>query len=193
MLRQAYLNACFPMTVEDGSIGWFRPDRRAMFSIAGMRVSRSLQKRIRRGGFEVRFDTAFEAVMRSCMRPEDNWISEPLIRLYAEAHLEGWAHSVEVWRNGAMVGGSYGLAIGTIFCAESMFHRETDMSKVALWALIERCRALGFTHFDAQIMNPHLASLGAYEVSDREYRRILSRGLVRSTIWSLAFFAGRTP
>lgn len=180
MLWAGYTQGWFPMTVdeESGEVEWFRPRKRCLFPLEGIRVSRSLAKTIRRGGFEVTFDRAFEEVMRGCLRgPGENWLSEEFVRVYGEAFREGWAHSCEVWVSGELVGGIYGLAVGKVFSAESMFHRRTDMSKVALWAMVERCREAGFGVFDAQIMNPHLASLGAYEVSDGEYRTLLVRGL----------------
>ncbi len=185
LIRYAYEHGAFPMTLEDGEIGWFRPQRRCLFPISGIHVSRSLAKTIRREVYEVRFDTEFEAVMRGCLRPDDNWISEEFIRVYTQIHREGWGHCVEAWRDGELVGGAYGIALGSCFCAESMFHRATDASKVALAALVDRCRELGFTVFDAQIMNPHLASLGAYEVSDRAYTRVLREALERTTAWSV--------
>ena len=165
-------------------IGWFRPRRRALFPIEGIRVSRSLAKTIRNNTFQIKFDTDFEQVMRGCLRPNANWISERIIQTYCEIHRQGWAHCSETWKGGRLVGGVYGLAIGACFCAESMFHRETDASKVALWALVDKCRDLGFTLFDAQIMNPHLASLGAFEISDREYRKKLAEALQGTTPWS---------
>lgn len=185
-LEWAYRHGCFPMTAESGEIQWFRPRVRALFPIEGIRVSRSLARTIRRGGYAVRYDTEFEAVMRGCLRPRDNWISEPLIRLYSAARAEGWAHTAEVWRDGRLVGGVYGLAIGGCFCAESMFHRETDMSKVALRALLDRCRELGFVLFDAQVMNPHLASLGAYAMSHEAYMEAFQRAEDVATPWSLS-------
>ena len=184
LVRYAYERAVFPMTLEDGSVGWFQPRRRCLFPIEGIRVSRSLGKTIRREGFEVRFDTAYEEVMRGCMRPEDNWISEHFIRVYSHIHREGWGHSAECWRDGRLVGGVYGVAVGSCFCAESMFHRETDASKVALWAMVNKCRDLGFTVFDAQITNPHLESLGSFEVSHRTYLALLGDALKRKTPWS---------
>ena len=147
-------------------------------------MSRSLEKRLRREEFEIRFDTAFEQVMRACFRPQDNWLSDDFVRAYGQAHIEGWAHCVECWQDGELVGGSYGIALGSCFCAESMFHRRTDASKVALWALVNRCRELGFTIFDAQIMNPHLDSLGAYEVPHLAYEIMLSDALTKTTPWS---------
>lgn len=163
--------------MDDGSVGWFQPKKRALFPIEGIRVSRSLSRSLRSKRFEVRFDTDFESVMRGCLRPGDNWISEDFIRVYTAIHLEGWAHSAECYQDGVLVGGVYGVEMGNCFCAESMFFRATDASKIALYALVNKCRALGFTLFDAQIMNPHLSSLGAYEVSHEEYMELLNGAL----------------
>ena len=185
LIRYGYERGAFPMTVEDGSVQWFQPRKRCLFPIDGIHVSRSLAKTIRQGKFEITFDLAFSEVMRFCLRPTDNWISEDFIRVYSEVHRLGWAHSVECWLDGELVGGSYGIALGSCFCAESMFHRATDASKVALWALVNRCESLGFTIFDAQIMNPHLDSLGAYEVPHLAYEIMLSDALGRTTPWSV--------
>lgn len=184
LIRYAYESGAFPMGDDDGTVRWYQPYVRALFPMSGIHVSHSLRKTIARGTFEIRFDTAFEQVMRSCLRPEENWITEDIIRVYTEIHHQGWGHCSECWHEGRLVGGVYGIAIGTCFCAESMFHRETNASKVALWALVERCRDLGFTIFDAQIMNPHLASLGAYEISHRKYMRKLKEALMETTPWS---------
>ncbi|MCB8933216.1 MAG: leucyl/phenylalanyl-tRNA--protein transferase [Chthonomonadaceae bacterium] len=177
LLRHAYEQGAFPMTLDDGSVGWFQPIRRALFAIEGIHVSRSLKRTLRSGRFEFRFDTSFESVMRGCLRPDDNWISEAFIRAYGEVHRLGWAHCSETWLDGKLVGGVYGLQVGSCFCAESMFHRVTDASKAALWALVERCREEGFTLFDAQVMNPHLASLGAFEVPHGAYMERLRKAL----------------
>lgn len=185
LVRYGYERGAFPMTMEDGEIGWFRPRRRCLFPLEGVHVSHSLARTIRKGVYEVRFDTAFEDVMRGCLRPDGNWISEEFVRVYTQIHHEGWGHCAEAWRDGKLVGGTYGIALGSCFCAESMFHRETDASKVALVAMVKRCRDLGFTIFDAQIMNPHLASLGAYEVGERQYGRMLRVALARTTPWSV--------
>jgi leucyl/phenylalanyl-tRNA--protein transferase len=172
------------MTMDDGQVEWFQPRQRALFPIEGIRVSHSLRKTIRSGKFEIRFDTAFEQVMRGCLRPSGNWISEEFIQVYTAIHYEGWGHCCECWCDGELVGGVYGIAIGGCFCAESMFHRKTDASKVALWALVERCRELGFILFDAQIMNPHLESLGAFEIDHLEYMARLNVALSIETPWS---------
>lgn len=178
-LFSAYSQGWFPMTVDEATneVEWYQPYDRCLFPISGVRVSRSLRKTLRSGTFEVTFDQAFEDVIRSCRRPSDNWISEDFIRVYTEAHREGWAHSCEVWHQGSLVGGTYGLAIGGAFFAESMFHRMTDASKVALHHMIETCRSAGFVLFDAQIMNPHLQSLGAFTIPAEQYEIELRKTL----------------
>ncbi|MCE9559417.1 MAG: leucyl/phenylalanyl-tRNA--protein transferase [Armatimonadetes bacterium] len=179
-----YEQGYFPMAGDDGRIDWYSVSQRALFPISGIHVSKSLAKTLRGGEFRVTFDECFGQVMRNCRRPKDNWINEELIQWYEVIHAAGWAHSCEVWAGEELVGGVYGVAIGACFNAESMFHRRTDASKVALWAMVNRCRELGFQVFDAQIMNPHLESLGAYEVPAREYSRLLRQSLTCSTEWS---------
>jgi len=168
---------------DDGSVDWYRPVRRALLPITGIHVSRSLEKSIRRNEFEIRFDTAFENVVRSCIRQSDNWINEAIVRAYIQIQQEGWGHSSESWREGALVGGVYGVCIGGCFCAESMFHKQSNASKVALWALVEKCRELGFTLFDVQMMSPHLTSLGAFEVSDSDYDEQFAQASKAMTPW----------
>jgi leucyl/phenylalanyl-tRNA---protein transferase len=198
LIRYAYAQGAFPMTMDDGTVEWFQPHVRALFPIEGVHLSRSMEKALRRRGFTITFDAAFEDVMRSCLRPGDNWISEDFIRAYTQIHHEGWAHSVEVWSDeepgaqtvkrgglGYLVGGLYGLALGACFCGESMFHRTTNGSKVALWAMVNKCRELGFTIFDAQVMNPHLLSMGAYPISHEDYMQKLHVALAIKTAWSL--------
>ena len=161
-----------------GEILWFRPDPRAIIPLDGFHISRSLARTLRRGIFEVRVDTDFEGVMRGCAdRPEGTWISERFVEVYGALHRAGKAHSVEAWRDGRLVGGAYGLALGGAFMAESMFHRETDASKVALAALVQRLWERNFTLLDVQYVTPHLESLGAIEISRREYERRLARAL----------------
>jgi len=188
ILRIGYREGLFPMTLENGDIGWFRPRRRALFPIEGIRVSRSLRKVIRSGEFEIRFDADFEGVIRGCFRPTDNWLSEDFVRAYTLAFREGWAHCAECRREGELVGGVYGINLGAYFAAESMFHRATNASKVALWAMIHRSRDAGIRLFDAQVMNPHLASLGAYELSADRFALLLEDALREPTTtgsWAL--------
>jgi leucyl/phenylalanyl-tRNA--protein transferase len=178
-IELAYRHGIFPMADErSGEVLWFRPDPRAVIPLDGFHVSRSLARTLRRGRFEVRVDTAFETVMRGCAdRPEGSWISERFVEVYGALHRAGKAHSVEAWRDRRLVGGVYGLALGGAFMAESMFHRETDASKVALAALVGRLSERGFTVLDVQYMTPHLESLGAVEITRREYERRLERAL----------------
>jgi leucyl/phenylalanyl-tRNA---protein transferase len=175
----AYRHGIFPMADEgSGEILWFRPDPRAIIPLDGFHISRSLARTLRRGIFEVRVDTDFEGVMRGCAdRPEGTWISERFVEVYGALHRAGKAHSVEAWRDGRLVGGAYGLALGGTFMAESMFHRETDASKVALTALVARLQERGFTLLDVQYVTPHLESLGAVDITRREYERRLERAL----------------
>jgi leucyl/phenylalanyl-tRNA--protein transferase len=175
----AYRHGIFPMAGErTAEILWFRPDPRAVIPLDGFHVSRSLARTLRRAVFDVRTDTDFEGVMRGCAdRPEGTWISERFVEVYGALHRAGKAHSVEAWREGRLAGGVYGLALGGAFMAESMFHRETDASKVALAALTSRLRERGFILLDVQYVTPHLESLGAIEITRHEYERRLERAL----------------
>lgn len=183
---------------DDGPIYWYTPVLRCLIPIEGIHVSRSLQRKLRKtrvlaagepvpsddSGFVVTFDRAFSEVMRACQRPGENWISEEMINVYTAIHGEGWAHSCEVWQAGQLVGGVYGVAIGACFCGESKFHRATDASKVALLHLVKHLQGLGFEIFDAQFINDHTQSLGAYEIPQEEYVRRLKRVVRKTTSWS---------
>jgi leucyl/phenylalanyl-tRNA---protein transferase len=175
----AYRHGIFPMADErTAEILWFRPDPRAVIPLDGFHVSRSLARTLRRAAFDVRVDTDFEGVMRGCAdRPEGTWISERFVEVYGALHRAGKAHSVEAWREGRLAGGVYGLALGGAFMAESMFRREADASKVALAALTSRLRERGFILLDVQYVTPHLESLGAIEITRREYERRLEEAL----------------
>jgi len=170
-LLAAYRAGIFPWS--DGPITWWSPDPRAVIPLDGLHVSRSLARVIRRGSFRVTFDTAFRRVIEGCAAPrpgrEETWISPAFVEAYAALHELGWAHSVECWRGDRLAGGIYGLAIGAWFGGESMFSAERDASKVAIAALVERLRERGYVLFDAQVMNPHLASLGAVDIPRAEY------------------------
>lgn len=185
LLWNAYREGAFPMTDDDGVVRFYLPPVRAIFPSCNVRVSRSLGKVIRRGGFEVTFDRAFEDVIRGCFRPGDNWLSEEIVEVFMRAFDEGWAHSCEVWVDGLLVGGVYGLAIGGYFSAESMFYRVTDMSKVALVGLSLKLKELGFVALDAQILNPHTESLGCIEVSWDECIQIRVESMSLVTDWGV--------
>ncbi len=186
ILALAYSQGAFPMADDDGQVEFYSVPRRALFPIDGVRLSRSMAKVIRRGGFEITFDQDFRGVMEGCAdRPEGTWISPEIQAAFEGLHRLGWAHSCEAWQGGELAGGVYGVAIGGLFGAESMFHRRTNASKAALAALVDHCRILGFTLFDAQIMNPHLASLGAFEVTADRDQELLAEALRAETPWSL--------
>lgn len=175
----AYCCGIFPMAESaTGEIYWFRPDPRAILPLGGFHTSRSLSKRIRSGCFEVRYNSDFRGVMRGCAdRKEGTWISSDFHWLYTELHRMGYAHSVEVLRDGKLAGGLYGVAIGAAFMAESMFHRNTDASKVALASLVERLLERDFQLLDVQYLTSHLQSLGAIEIPDHAYQRSLRKAI----------------
>jgi leucyl/phenylalanyl-tRNA--protein transferase len=175
----AYRRGIFPMhDSQTGQLLWFRPDPRTLLPLETFHISHSLAKTLRRGLFEIRINTDFEGVMRGCAdRAEGTWISEEFIYVYSALHRMGKAHSVETWRTGRLVGGTYGVALGGAFMAESMFHYETDASKVALAALVARLRERGFALLDVQYMTPHLARFGAIEIPHRLYYDCLKRAL----------------
>ena len=186
LLAMAYQQGAFPMADDSGEIEFYGSRQRALFPIEGIRVSRSMAKVIRRGDFEITFDHDFRGVMAGCAdRPEGSWINHEIKRAFVEVHELGWAHSCEAWRGGELAGGVYGVALGGFFGAESMFHRQTNASKAALHAMVQECRRQGFLVFDAQIMNPHLASLGAFEVSTRRFEAMLAQALRVKTRWGL--------
>ncbi|MEE8603712.1 leucyl/phenylalanyl-tRNA--protein transferase [Euzebya tangerina] len=163
MLLEAYAHGIFPWPDGRGEVYWWSPDPRAAFRVGSVRRSRSLRQRIRHGGFTVTRDEAFEAVMGACAdRPgEGTWITPSMQTAYAVLHEAGHAHSVEVWQDADLVGGLYGIVIGGVFTGESMFHRVSDASKVALVALDDHLVTRGFTLIDAQLPTEHLLTMGA--------------------------------
>lgn len=167
----AYRQGLFPMRLggRGGMLAWWSPDPRGIMPLDGFHASRTLRRH--RARFEITIDTAFEAVMRACGDPArpHGWISDDFVDAYVGLHELGWAHSIEVWRDGLLVGGLYGLRIRRFFAGESMFHRETDASKVALWATTELLALDGVTLFDVQWRTEHLASLGVVDVPQVEY------------------------
>jgi leucyl/phenylalanyl-tRNA--protein transferase len=173
-----YRRGLFPMRLgRGGQLAWWSPDPRGVLPLDGLRVSRSLRRSAAR--FEVRVNTRFESVMRACADPRrpDGWIDESFVDAYTTLHRLGWAHSVETWQDGELVGGLYGVAIGGLFAGESMFHRVADASKVALVRLVDLLRAGGASLLDVQWVTPHLASLGVVGVPRAEYLRRLERAV----------------
>lgn len=177
-LLNAYRQGFFPMADSDsGEINWFSPDPRGILEFDRLMISRSLRRTINRKVFEIRLNTAFEAVLSFCRARSVTWISEAIVRSYLNLHRLGHAHSVETWRDGRLAGGLYGVSIGGAFFGESMFSLERDASKCALVSLVERMRDRGFTLLDTQFLTPHLAGLGATEITRSEYLRRLGAAI----------------
>jgi leucyl/phenylalanyl-tRNA--protein transferase len=177
----AYRSGLFPMPVDPrrarSRIAWFSPDPRGVIPLDGLRVSRSLRRSRRR--FEVTMDTAFPAVVRACGDPRrtGRWINRAIVDAYTELFELGWGHSVEVWQDGELVGGLYGLRIERFFAGEAMFHTATDASKVALVELVEWLNATGARLLDVQWVTDHLASLGAVAVARPDYLTALAAAI----------------
>ena len=192
MLLSAYAQGAFPMTDADGVTRWYTANPRGVIPLepgvgpGRFRVSRSLRQTIRRGAFETRVNFDFAATMRACMagRPEGTWISEPLVDAYTRLHREGFAHSVESWQDGRLVGGLYGVSLGGAFFGESMFHRRTDASKVALVALVERLHDRGFVLLDAQAQTPHLRQFGCEEIAAETYLQRLRAAMLVPSVFA---------
>lgn len=181
LLLHAYASGVFPMAEsrEAGEMFWVDPRRRGILPLDGLHVSRSLARTMRRGGFEIRVDSAFPAVLEACAERPETWINPEIVHLYSGLFRMGHAHSVEVWVDGSLVGGLYGVSLGSAFFGESMFSRVRDASKIALVALVARLRAGGFRLLDTQFVTDHLIRLGAVEISRAEYHRRLSEAVVR--------------
>jgi leucyl/phenylalanyl-tRNA--protein transferase len=168
-LLAAYRSGMFPMPFGRRRIGWWSPDPRGILPLDGLVVSRSLRRSCQR--FEIRINSAFETVMRRCGDPRrpHGWINEDFVRAYTLLHELGWAHSVETWLDGELVGGLYGVHVEGLFAGESMFHSATDASKVALVVLVEQLRDEGAQLLDVQWRTEHLASLGVVDIPRSEY------------------------
>lgn len=179
MLLHAYQSGVFPMAQsrDSAQLYWMRPQRRGVFEIGRFHISRSLHKQIMRGGYEVAINRDFAGVVRACAARPDTWINAQIYDLYLELHAMGHAHSQEIYQNGALMGGVYGVAIGGAFFGESMFSNATGGSKIALAYLMHRLQAGGFALFDTQYLTPHLASLGAIEISRAQYEARLAAAL----------------
>jgi leucyl/phenylalanyl-tRNA---protein transferase len=169
-LIAAYRAGIFPWPYQEHELLWWSPDPRAILPLDGLHVSRSLARLLRQGRFRVTLNAAFPDVVAGCADREETWITPALRAAYVRLHTLGWAHSVEVWApDGALAGGLYGVAVGALFSAESMFHRVRDASKVALVALVGHARRVGLTLLDVQVPSAHLTSLGARTIARRDY------------------------
>jgi leucyl/phenylalanyl-tRNA--protein transferase len=182
-LIACYARGVFPMADarHDRRVFLVDPARRGVIPLDGFHISRRLARTIRSDRFEIHIDTAFERVVEACAAPRagrmETWINEPIQRLCSELFARGVAHSVEAWRDGGLVGGLYGVALGGAFFGESMFSLERDASKVALAHLVARLKAGGFSLLDAQFMTEHLATFGAQEITRADYMRRLSEAV----------------
>ncbi len=178
-LLGAYGRGNFPMarSRDDETLFWVAPEERGIFDLDNFHISRSLRRSILRGNYTIRTDSAFGAVVDACASRPETWINPSLHRLYRQLHAMGHAHSLEVWADGQLVGGVFGVTLGAAFFGESMFSRRTDASKIALAYLVDRLRLGGFRLFDTQFLTAHLASLGAVEIPREEYLRRLRAAL----------------
>ncbi len=190
ILLRAYSIGLFPMaeSAEDQNLFWIDPEARGVFPLDGIIISKKLARIIRSDRFDIRIDQDFEAVIDACASTaagrEKTWINQRIKRLYGQLFDQGRVHTVEAWRDGALAGGLYGVALGAAFFGESMFHRQTDASKVALVHLAGRLAAGGFRLLDTQFVTPHLETLGAIEVSKERYRLMLAEAVaLKADFW----------
>jgi leucyl/phenylalanyl-tRNA--protein transferase len=179
-LLSAYASGWFPMAVAPGEIRWYSPDPRGVIPLDTFHVSRRLARTLRSRRFEIRVDTDFRGVIAACAEREDadgNWIDHEIMESYLALHARGFAHSVEAWQDGRLVGGLYGVSLKGAFFGESMFHHVDDASKAALAALVERLQSRGYTLLDTQWVTDHLLQFGATEIPRRRYLRMLDEAL----------------
>ncbi len=178
-LLNAYYEGIFPWFNADDPILWWSPDPRAVFVPGTMKISRSLLKYLRKKTWRYSINQAFTEVVQGCAAPRSSqdgtWITPEIQNAYIKLHELGQAHSVEVWQDDELIGGLYGLAIGQVFCGESMFHTHTNASKAAMLFLHQHLLKQGFKLIDAQVMNPHLASLGATALKRKDFLNLLKR------------------
>ncbi|MFS4583028.1 leucyl/phenylalanyl-tRNA--protein transferase [Phaeobacter sp. C3_T13_0] len=179
LLLHAYSVGVFPMAEsrDDPEVFWVNPKRRGVFPIGGFHLSRSLIKTLRQGDYQITVNRDFAAVLDCCADREETWINPEIRARYIDLHNQGNAHSLEVFRQDQLIGGVYGVVLGGAFFGESMFSRQRDASKIALAYLMDRLAQAGFTLCDTQFLTPHLASLGAVEISRASYRSQLREAL----------------
>lgn len=177
-LLDAYSRGIFPWFNDDEAILWWSPDPRCVLFPREVKVSRSLRKKFSAGHFQVRADESFQTVIEACAQPRsyvrETWITDLIKQAYCELHRRGYAHSIEVYRNADLVGGLYGVAFGSVFFGESMFHRETDASKIALVTLCRQLERWGFDLVDCQVSSDHLKNMGAVDIDRPQFLRLLN-------------------
>jgi leucyl/phenylalanyl-tRNA---protein transferase len=180
LLIEAYVSGVFPMGSEEG-IEWYSPDPRGIIPLDAFHIPHGLQRALKKQRFEVRFNTSFREVMLACAERPETWITDPIIETYCTLHHHGLAHSVETWHEGSLVGGLYGVALRGAFFGESMFHRETDASKIALVSLVRHLQSRDFVLLDTQWTTPHLETFGACAIPRNRYRQLLAKALATQT------------
>ena len=185
ILLSAYRAGVFPMSEsrDDPEVFWVEPRMRGVLPLDGFHISRSLAKAISRAPFRISFDICFDAVVRGCADRDETWINDTIFDLYGQLHAQGHAHSIEVWRDQTLVGGVYGVSIGAAFFGESMFSTATNASKIGLAYLTDHLRRGGYRLFDTQFITPHLASLGAVEITRDAYQDRLAAALLAHADW----------
>lgn len=186
-----YASGWFPMGMEDGSIRCFSPDPRGIIPLDGFHIPHGTKRTVRDPRWEYRLDTRFQEVVCSCAEREETWIDECILESYLGLHEMGHAHSVEVWHDGKLAGGLYGVRLGAAFFGESMFHRETGASKAALTYLVEMLRTGGFLLLDTQWITPHLARFGAIEIPRNDYLLKLGEAIRTRATWAPVDFPPR--
>ena len=190
LLLKAYASGVFPMaeSASDPEVFWVRPETRGIIPLDGFHVPKSLAKKLRKGLFDIRFDSDFEATIDACAEKREErtstWINAPIRQAYVELHRMDHAHSVEAWRDDRLVGGLYGVSVGRVFFGESMFSRETDASKVCLVHLVERLKARNFVLLDTQFTTEHLKRFGAVDVPRAKYETMLADALKGSATFN---------
>jgi leucyl/phenylalanyl-tRNA--protein transferase len=188
LLLEAYASGIFPMGMPDGEIRWYSPDPRGIIPLEEFHTPHGLKRTLKNRHWEIRIDTAFPEVMRACASREETWITETIAESYTLLFESGHAHSVEVWQEGKLAGGLYGVSIGGAFFGESMFHRVTDASKVALWHLVEILKGGGFILLDSQWTTPHLEQFGAREIPRIDYLKKLAAALLLTPTFPKDYF-----
>jgi leucyl/phenylalanyl-tRNA--protein transferase len=177
ILLHGYRLGVFPMAMDDGSIEWFSPRHRGIIPLENFHLPHAARRTWKRQVFEVKLDEAFAEVIRACGRRAETWINDEIVASYERLHKLGYAHSVEAWQDGKLAGGLYGVALGGAFFGESMFHRVSDASKIALAALVEQMKRQGFVLLDTQWLTRHLQQFGAIEISRAKYLDLLQHAI----------------
>ena len=185
LLLRAYAIGLFPMAEDRDSavLQWVEPERRGVFPLDQLTISKSLAKAVRADRYEVTADRAFAEVMQACAAREKTWINAEILKLYGELHAQGYAHSIESWANGELVGGLYGVHLGAAFFGESMFSQRRDASKVALVHLVARLKLGGFRLLDTQFVTSHLSQFGAVEIPREDYKALLATAVDEPATW----------